>query len=83
LYVTWLLSAEVQGGPLTPHWPIRSDIRPAGGFKPVSEYNTDPTAFGRFMQDRAALERFRGQLTLYIGEVEGPNPAGVTGTGID
>jgi hypothetical protein len=42
----------------------------------VSASNTaDPTEFPRFMSDRAAVERFRSQVELYVGAVTGPDPA--------
>lgn len=82
LYVSWLLSAEVQGSALIAQWPVRDDVTPASGFGPVSKYNTDPAAFARFMEDRPALERFRAELSLYIGEVEGTNPTEASGTDV-
>lgn len=80
LYVNWLLSREFQSSDLTTQWPIRNDVAPAAGYQPIWTYrNTDPAAFARFMSDRAEVERFRAQLTLYVGEVQGPNPTGVGG----
>ncbi|WP_175782784.1 ABC transporter substrate-binding protein [Burkholderia anthina] len=80
LYLNWLLSREFQGGPLVGQWPIRVDVRPPAGYLPVWNYrNTNPAEFATFMQDRAALERFRAQLTLYFGEVKGADPTGHTG----
>jgi hypothetical protein len=44
--------------------------------KPLASYpTTDPTAFPKFMHDRAAVERFRTQIELYVGRVAGSNPA--------
>jgi ABC-type Fe3+ transport system substrate-binding protein len=79
LYVSWLLSEEVQGSDLVGQWPIRNDVAPFGGSPSVYRLDTDPAAFGRFMEDRAAVERFKSQLTLYTGEPKGDNPTGVNG----
>ncbi|HEX7816802.1 ABC transporter substrate-binding protein [Dyella sp.] len=80
LYLNWLLSEEVQGSSLTPQWPIRSDVQPASGQPSVYKLNTDPTAFGRFMADRDAVERLKAQFILYTGEPKGENPTEVHGT---
>lgn len=76
LYMNWRLSKEYQDS-LT-GWPVRKDAVIAGGYKPVFEYNTDPTSFRTFMHDRAALERFRGQIALYVGDPQGPSPTADT-----
>ncbi len=57
-------------------WSVRTDVAPPKGYKQIWEYpNTDPTAFEHFMADRAAVERFRAQIGLYLGEVKGePSP---------
>jgi len=79
LYVSWLLSEEVQNSDLVGQWPIRTDAIPFGGYPSVYTLDTDPAAFGRFMEDRAAVERFKSQLILYTGEPLGDNPTGVNG----
>ena len=80
LYLNWLLSEEVQSSELTPQWPVRDDVRPSSGQPSVYKLNTDPTAFGRFMADRDAVERLKSQFILYTGEPKGDNPTGIYGT---
>ena len=55
---------------------VRTDVAPPAGYKPIWEYsNGDPTAFGRFFANRGAVERFRAQIGLYLGETKGePSP---------
>lgn len=78
LYMSWLLSRDVQEAPGR-QWPVRSDVAAAGGFKPVFDYNTQPGQFRAFLRDRARLEQVRDQLEQYIGPMQGPNPTGVQG----
>lgn len=75
LYLNWLLDADTQKNTWY-MWSVRTDVAPPEGYKPIWEYpNGDPTAFGAFLADRAAVERFRSQMTLYLGEVTGePSP---------
>jgi ABC-type Fe3+ transport system substrate-binding protein len=77
LYLNWLLDKQTQAGT----WSVRKDVPPPTGWKSVWEYkNTDPTAFGKFMNDREAIERFRVQMSLIFGEVRGVCPTGQLGT---
>lgn len=75
LYLNWLLDKNTQSN-VWYMWSVRTDVTPVKGYKPIWEYkNTDPVAFEKFMSDRAAVERFRAQMTLYFGEVTGePSP---------
>ncbi len=73
LYLSWWLSLPVQEN-IWGQWPVRRDARPPGGYQSIFRYNTDPLAFVRFMRDRAAAERFRGQIEQYVGPVVGPSP---------
>ncbi len=75
LYLNWLLDKDTQTN-VWYMWSVRTDVAPAKGYKHIWEYkNTDVTAFEKFMSDRAAVERFRAQMGLYIGEVKGePSP---------
>lgn len=36
--------------------------------------------FAKFMKNRDAVERFRSQVELYVGQVEGADPADPTDT---
>jgi ABC-type Fe3+ transport system substrate-binding protein len=75
LYLSWLLDTETQST-VWYMWSVRTDVPPPPGYKPIWDYpNGDPLAFGKFMSDRAAVERFRSQIGLYLGEPKGdPSP---------
>jgi ABC-type Fe3+ transport system substrate-binding protein len=75
LYLSWLLDTKTQKD-VWYMWSVRTDVPAPKGYKPIWEYkNGDPLAFGRFLADREAVERFRSQVGLYLGEVKGePSP---------
>jgi ABC-type Fe3+ transport system substrate-binding protein len=75
LYLSWLLDKETQSK-VWYMWSVRTDVPPPEGYKQIWDYpNADPLAFGRFLADRAAVERFRSQIGLYLGEPKGdPSP---------
>jgi ABC-type Fe3+ transport system substrate-binding protein len=77
LFLSWLTSATAQASVIgTWTWSTRADVAPPNGLKPLAEYQTtDATAFPKFMRDRAAVERFRSQVELYVGRVVGSDPA--------
>ncbi|WON78031.1 ABC transporter substrate-binding protein [Serratia sp. UGAL515B_01] len=78
LYLNWWLSEEQQNHWY--QWPVRTDIIPKGGYKPIWEYeNAYVQDFIDYMMDRGKMERFRSMLTQYIGEAKGPPSAGVLG----
>jgi ABC-type Fe3+ transport system substrate-binding protein len=78
LYLNWLLSKPFQEQ--SAQWSVRKDVPPPASFKPLVEYtNTDPVGFHEWMKDRAAVERFKSQIELYVGTPQGPNPAGAEG----
>lgn len=77
LYLNWLLSKENQENNKNWGWSVRRDANPPNGWKNIWEYrNTDPTAFGRFMEDRNTIEIFKNQICLIFGEVQGNSPTG-------
>lgn len=78
LYLSWMASRETAIS-RTNQWSVRRDVPIPGGYKPISDYNTDPLRFRMFMQDRARIERLRFQFEQVIGPVAGPNPTGVNG----
>jgi ABC-type Fe3+ transport system substrate-binding protein len=79
LYLNWLLSKPFQQTAV-PQWSVRSDVPPPPGYKPILAYgNTSHLEFHRFMKNRAAVERFKSQIELYVGTPQGPNPAGASG----
>lgn len=75
LYMSWLLSKEMQQG----RWPVRRDLPPPAGYTSVFDYATYPVRFRAFMQDRARIERLKTQFEHYIGPAQGPNPTEVKG----
>lgn len=74
LYLNWWLSKQTQSDFYM--WPVRTDVAPHRGYRPIWEYpNANIGGFDRFMGDRGVVERFRQQVTLYVGEVSGdPSP---------
>lgn len=74
LYLNWWLSKQTQSDFYM--WSVRTDVAPHHGYRPIWEYrNANLHGFDRFMSDRGLVERFRQQLTLYVGEVKGdPSP---------
>jgi len=81
LFLSWLTSKSTQEHAIaTWTWSVRHDVAPPAGLRPLASYgNTDPNAFAAFMSDRGAVERFRGQVELYVGKVDGPDPADPAG----
>jgi len=78
LYLSWLSSKEATVS-RTGQWSVRRDVAAPGGYGPLSNYNTDPRSFRRFMQDRARIERLKTQFEEIIGPAAGPNPTGSNG----
>lgn len=78
LFLNWQLSTERQ---TSDGWSVRTDVAPPAGLKRVWQYaNADIDGFPAFMADRAAAERLRQQMTVYIGEVKGDPTPGRLGT---
>lgn len=77
LFMSWLSSKAAQTNVIASWtWSVRRDVAPPAGLEPLPTYkNTNPDAFARFMSDRAAVERFRSQVELYVGRVQGADPA--------
>ena len=81
LFVSWLSSRDFQRQAIASFtWSVRRDVAPPAGRRALSAYNTNPRAFARFMANRAAVERFRSQVELYVGAPQGPDPADPEGT---
>jgi len=82
LFLSWLTSRTAQQQLIAPWtWPVRKDIAPPAGLRPLATYHqTDVAGFQAFMSDRDAVERFRSQVQLYVGQVLGPDPADPTNT---
>jgi ABC-type Fe3+ transport system substrate-binding protein len=75
LYLNWAISPEVQAKAYN-GWSVRTDVTPAGGLKPIWQYdNANLDGFPDFMADRAEVERWKQTFSLYFGEVQGaPSP---------
>ncbi|MFF3371983.1 ABC transporter substrate-binding protein [Streptomyces sp. NPDC002680] len=79
LFLNWQLSTEMQNGSFN-GWSVRTDITPPAGLKRIWEYpNGNLDGFPRFMEDRAAVERWKQTFALYFGEVKGDPTPGVLG----
>lgn len=76
LFMSWLNAKETQKNAIaTWTWSVRKDVAPPTGLEPLASYkNTDPKAFAEFMANRDEVERFRSQVELYFGRVEGADP---------
>lgn len=72
LYMSWMLSLPMQSQPR--QFPLRKDVAPLPGFKPLAQYNTDPLDFLAFMRDRARVERLKALMERLIGPVQGISP---------
>ncbi|MFI7300173.1 ABC transporter substrate-binding protein [Streptomyces sp. NPDC050121] len=78
LFLNWQLSKERQTSDL---WSVRTDVAAPAGLKKVWQYdNAGIDGFPVFLRDRAAAERIRQQMTVYIGEVKGEPTPGRLGT---
>ncbi|KAM6510163.1 hypothetical protein FALCPG4_017789 [Fusarium falciforme] len=56
-------------------WTVRQDIAPPKNYPSILEMpGTDPTAFGKWMSDRATVERLRFYLEDRIGTAQGVSP---------
>ena len=72
LYVSWTLSLPVASNPR--QFPLRKDVAPRPGYKPIDQYNTSPEDFRAFMRDRARVERLKSLFERLIGPVQGISP---------
>lgn len=72
LYMSWMLSLPMQAQPR--QFPLRKDVAPLPGFKPIEQYNTSPEDFRSFMRDRARVERLKSLFERLIGPVQGISP---------
>lgn len=76
LYLSWLLDKETQQN-VWYMWSVRTDVPAPAGYKPIWQYpNANLKGFEQFMGDRAALEQFRSQVRLFVGDVKGESSAG-------
>ncbi|MGK5547974.1 ABC transporter substrate-binding protein [Streptomyces sp. URMC 127] len=74
LYLSWILSKQYQQNSYG--WSARTDVAAPAGRKGIFDYdNMNPLGLGRFMSDRAALDRYKARVSLYVGDVKGANPA--------
>ncbi|OLN97823.1 hypothetical protein CCHL11_02636 [Colletotrichum chlorophyti] len=70
---SFLLSADYQQA--RGSWSVRGDVPPPANYPPILEMpGTDATAFGKWMSDRAAVERLRFYLEDRLGTAQGLSP---------
>ena len=70
LYLSWLLSREEQAKLAPGNWPVRRDVAPPAGFRPILEYNL-LNGYREFVIDEARLVELRRRYQEYIGPVRG------------
>ncbi|MFI2073846.1 ABC transporter substrate-binding protein [Streptomyces triculaminicus] len=74
LYMSWILSKQYQEKSYG--WSSRTDVATPAGRKGIFDYaNMNRLGLGKFMSDRAALDRYKARINLYVGDVKGANPA--------
>ncbi|GGX74667.1 ABC transporter substrate-binding protein [Streptomyces hiroshimensis] len=74
LYLSWVLSKQYQQ--TSYGWSARTDVAAPAGRKGIFDYdNMNPLGLGKFMSDRAALDRYKARISLYVGDVKGADPA--------
>ncbi|MFD8007890.1 ABC transporter substrate-binding protein [Streptomyces mirabilis] len=74
LYLSWLTSKEYQDS-MVSQWSVRSDVRAKNGWGTIFDYrNTDPTAFAKWLRNRTEVEKFRNQISYYLGAPRGDSP---------
>jgi ABC-type Fe3+ transport system substrate-binding protein len=80
LFLSWITSQAFQKQDIaTWTWSVRKDVAPPTGLRPLADYKqTNVANFAAFMANRAEVEEFRAQLQLYVGQVQGPDPADPT-----
>lgn len=79
LYLSWLLDKDTQEN-VWYMWSVRTDVAPPQGYKHIWQYpNANLKQFEQFMSDRAAVERLRAQVGLFVGDVQGESSVGVLG----
>ncbi|MDN0199830.1 ABC transporter substrate-binding protein [Streptomyces sp. S.PNR 29] len=79
LYLSWLLSKDAQQNSIFT-WSARNDVAAPAGRKGIFDYkNTNPLGLGTFMSNRAALDRYKALITLYVGDVKGVDPSDPNG----
>lgn len=79
LYLNWLLDKDTQEN-VWYMWSVRTDVQAPAGYKPIWEYdNANLKGFEEFMSNREEVERFKAQIQLYVGDVQGESSAGNRG----
>lgn len=79
LYLSWALSKATQQNAIYT-WSTRGDVAPPTGYKPIWDYkNMNPLGLPAFQKDRAAMDRYKALIALYVGDVKGANPNGELG----
>jgi ABC-type Fe3+ transport system substrate-binding protein len=74
LFVSWYLSKEVQASLPPGTWPVRSDVVPSGGMKPILTYKV-VNDYREFLTDEPRLVALRARFAKLVGPIT--NPGGV------
>jgi ABC-type Fe3+ transport system substrate-binding protein len=70
LYLSWLLTAEEQAKIAPGSWPVRQDVAPPAGFRPIFDYHV-ANDFRAFVTDEPRLAELRRRYQEYVGPVRG------------
>jgi ABC-type Fe3+ transport system substrate-binding protein len=68
LFIDWQLSKEVQGSLAPGTWPVRSDVAPSGGMKPILSYKV-VNNYREFLTDEKRLAELRARFAKLVGPV--------------
>lgn len=74
LFITWYLSKETQSALPPGTWPVRSDVAPTGGMKPILSYKV-VNDYREFLTNEKQLVALRARFAKLVGPIT--NPGGV------
>jgi ABC-type Fe3+ transport system substrate-binding protein len=68
LFIAWELSTEVQAGLPPGTWPVRSDVPPSGGQKPILSYKV-VNSYRTFLTNEKRLVALRARFAKLVGPI--------------
>jgi ABC-type Fe3+ transport system substrate-binding protein len=68
LFITWYLSKEAQAALPVGTWPVRSDVAPSGGMKPILSYKV-VNSYREFLTDNKRLVALRARFAKLVGPI--------------
>ena len=68
LFIVWELSKEVQSSLPAGVWPVRSDVPPGGGMKPILSYKV-VNSYRAFLTDEKRLVALRARFAKLVGPI--------------